>query len=51
MEGLEAINQKQFGEIRKLVITINFSPKRIHHYQNLCDELEMSNTNILVKDV
>ena len=45
IEGLEAINQKPFGEIvhrlRKLVIAINFSPKRIHHYKNLCDELEM----------
>ena len=55
IEGLEAINQKPFGEIlyglRKLVITINFSPKRIHHYKNLCDELEMSNKNILVEGV
>ena len=55
IEGLEAINQTQFGEIlhrlRKLVVAINSSPKRIHHYKNLCDELEMSNKNILVEDV
>ena len=55
IEGLEAISQKQFGEIlqrlRKLVVAINSSPKRIYHYKNLCDELEMSNKNILVEDV
>ena len=55
MEGLEAISQKPFVEILhrlwKLVIAINFSPKRIHHYKNLCDELEMPNKNILVEDV
>ena len=43
IEGLEAISQKQFGEIlhrlQKLVIAINSSSKRIHHYKNLCDEL------------
>ena len=52
IEGLEAISQKQFGEIlhrlRKLVIVINSSLERIHHYKNLCDELEMSNKNIIV---
>ena len=55
IEGQEAINQKPFGEIlqrlRKLVITINFSLKRIHHYKILCDELEIPNKNILVEDV
>ena len=55
IEGLEAISQKQFGEIlhtlRKLVVAINSSPKRISHYKNLCDELEISNKNILVEDV
>ena len=55
IEGLEAISQKQFGEIlhrlRKLVTAINSSPKRIHCYKNLCDELEMSNKNILIEDV
>ena len=55
LEGLEAISQKPFGEIlhrlRKLVIAINFSPKRIHHYKNLCNELEMPNKNILVEDI
>ena len=55
IEGLEAINPKLFGEIlhrlRKLSIAINHSPKRIHHYNNLCDELEMPNKNILVEDV
>ena len=55
IEGLEAISQNPFGEIlhilRKLVISINHSPKRIHHYKNLCDELEMPNKNILVEDV
>ena len=54
-EGLEAISQKQFGEIlhrlQKLVIAINSSPKKIHHYKNLCDELEMSNKNIPFEDV
>ena len=55
IEGLEAISQKQFGEIlqrlQKLVVAINSSPKRIYHYKNLCDELEMSNKNILVEGV
>ena len=55
IEGLEPISQKPFDEIlhrlKKLVITINFSPKRIHHYKNLCDELEMPNKNIIVEDV
>ena len=55
IEGVEAISQKPFDEIlhrlRKLVITINFFPKGIHHYNNLCDELEMPNKNILVEDV
>ena len=55
IEGLEGISQKQFGEIlhrlRKLFISINSSPNRIHHYNNLFDELEMSNKNILVEDV
>ena len=55
IEGLEAISQKSFGEIlhrlRKLIIAINHSLKRIHHYKNLCDKLEMPNKNILVKDV
>ena len=55
IDKLEAINQKPFGEIlhrlRKLVIAVNHSPKRIHHHKNLCDELEMLNKNILVKDV
>ena len=55
IEGLEAINKKLFGEIlyrlQKCIIAINFSPKRIHHYKNLCDELEMSNKNIAVEDV
>ena len=35
VEGLEATNQKPFGEIlhrlRKLIIAVNHSPKRIHH--------------------
>ena len=34
LEGLEAISQKPFGQIlhrlRKLIITVNHSPKRIH---------------------
>ena len=55
IEGLEVITQKLFGEIfhrlQELIITINFSPQRIHHYKNLCDELEMPNKNILVEDV
>ena len=38
IEGLEAISQKPFGEIlyrlRKLMIVINYYPKRIHHYKN-----------------
>ena len=55
IEGLEAISEKQFGEIlhrlRKLVIAINSSPRRIHHNKNLCDELEISNKNIRVEDV
>ena len=55
IEGLEAISQKPFGEIlhrlQKYIIAINFPPKRIHHYKNLCDELEMSNKNIFVEDV
>ena len=55
IEGLEVISQKPFGEIlhrlRKLNIIVNHSPKRIHHYKNLCEELEMSNKNILVQDV
>ena len=46
IEGLEAISQKPFGEIlhriRKLTIGVNHSPKRIYHYKNLCDDLEMS---------
>ena len=55
IEGLEVISQKKNGEIlhrlQKLVIAINSSPKRIHHYKNLCDELKMSNKNTLVEDV
>ena len=55
VEGLEAISQRPFGEIlhrlRKLMIAVNHSPKRIHHYKNLCDELAMSNKNIIVEDV
>ena len=55
IEGLEAISQKTFGEIlhrlRKLIIVVNHSLKRIYHYKNLCDELEISNKNIIVKDV
>ena len=55
IEGLEAISQKPFGEIlhrlQKLIIVVNHSPKRIHRYKNLCDDLEMPNKNILVKDV
>ena len=55
IDGLEAISQKPFFEIlhrlRKLVIAINHSPKRIHHYKKLCDELEMPNKNIIVEDV
>ena len=55
VEGLEAISQRPFGEIlhklRKLIIAVNHSPKRIHHYKNLCDELEILNKNIIVEDV
>ena len=55
IEGLEAISQKLFGEIlhrlRKLINAVNHSPKRIYHYKNLCDELEMPNKNIIVEDV
>ena len=55
IEGLEAISQKPFGEIlhrlRKLIIAVNHSPKRIHHYKNLCDELQMPNKNMHFKDV
>ena len=55
VEGLEAISQRPFGKIlhrlRKLIIAVNRSPKRIHHYKNLCDELEMPNKNIIVEDV
>ena len=43
VEGLESTNQKPFGEIlyrlRKLIIVVNHSPKRINHYKNLCEEL------------
>ena len=55
VEGLEAISQRPFGKIlhrlRKLIIAVNRSPKRIHHYKNLCDELEMPNKNIIAEDV
>ena len=55
VEGLEAISQKPFGEIlhrlQKLIIIANHFPKRIHHYKNFCDELEMPNKNIIVEDV
>ena len=55
VEGLEAISQKPFGEIlhrlRKILGIFNHSPKRIHRYKNFCDELEMSNKNIIVEDV
>ena len=55
IEGLEAISQKPFGEIlhrlQKLINAVNHSPKRIYHYKNLCDELEMPNKNTIVEDV
>ena len=54
MEGLGAINHKPFGEILHrllIIIAVNHSPKSIHHYNNLCDELEMPNKNIFVEDV
>ena len=54
-EGLKAISQKSFGEIlhrlQKLVIAIKNSPKRIHHYKILCEELEMLNKNVIVQDL
>ena len=38
IEGLEAISQRPFGEIlrklQKLIIVVNHSLKRIHHYKN-----------------
>ena len=55
VEGLEVISQRPFGEIlhrlQKLIIAVNYSHKRIHHYKNLCDKLEMPNKNIIVEDV
>ena len=55
IKGLKAISQKKFHEIlhrlRNLIIVVNHSPKKIHHYKNLCEELEMSNKNISVEDV
>ena len=55
IEGLEAISQKPLCEIldrlRKLIIAVNHSPKRIYHNKNLCEELEIPNKNIIVEDV
>ena len=53
IKGPEAISKKPFGEIfhrlQKLIIAINHSPMRIHHYKNFFNELEMP--NIIVEDV
>ena len=55
IEELEGITPKPFGEILhrllKIMIVVNHLPQRIHHYKNFCDELEMPNKNIIVKDV
>ena len=55
LEGPEATNPIPFSEIlhrlRKFIITVNHSLKRIHHYKNLCEESEMPNKNILIEDV
>lgn len=52
---VEDVPQKPFGEIlhrlRKLVIAINSSTKRLHNYKDICEDQSMPNKNMLVEDV